>query len=120
MGLTSWKSEVVRKTDVTTAKNYLKEEEIDGLSLIVGMWLDYAERQAKQRQQVFMKDWQDKLNAFLEFNEYKILEDKGKISKAEADQKALNEYKEYNKHQPIQSDFDKQIKKYLESGSSDS
>jgi len=57
---------------------------------------------------------------FLEFNEYKILEGKGRISKAEADQKALNEYKEYNKYQPIESDFDKRIKKYLENGSSDS
>jgi hypothetical protein len=56
---------------------------------------------------------------FLEFNEYRILEGKGKISKAEADQKALNEYKEYNKHQPIESDFDMRIKKYLKNGSSE-
>ena len=93
MGLTSWKSEVVRKTDVITAKNYLKEDEIDGLNLIVSMWLDYAERQAKQRQQVFMRDWQEKLNAFLEFNEYNILQNTGDISKKQADEHARKEYK---------------------------
>jgi len=60
MGLTTWRKEVVRKSDVTIAKNYLKEEEIDGLNFIVSMWLDYAESQAKRRQQVFMKDWQQK------------------------------------------------------------
>lgn len=53
---------------------------------------------------------------FLEFNEYKILQGKGRISKADAEQKALNEYKAYNKKQPIQSDFDRHIKKYLGSG----
>jgi len=96
MGLTSWKSEVVRKTDVTTAKNYLEEDEIDGLNLIVGMWLDYAERQAKQRQQVFMKDWQEKLNAFLEFNEYSILQNAGNIAKKQADDYARNEYEQFD------------------------
>ena len=95
MGLTSWKSEVVRKTDVITAKNYLKENEIDGLNLIVGMWLDYAERQAKQRQQVFMRDWQEKLNAFLEFNEYNILQNAGNISKKQADNYARKEYEQF-------------------------
>tara|TARA_Y100000389_G_C17439376_1_gene507621 strand:- start:703 stop:1830 length:1128 start_codon:yes stop_codon:yes gene_type:complete len=95
MGLTSWKSEVVRKTDVITAKNYLKENEIDGLNLIVGMWLDYAERQAKQRQQVFMRNWQEKLNAFLEFNEYNILQNAGNISKKQADNYARKEYEQF-------------------------
>ena len=56
---------------------------------------------------------------FLEFNEYRILKNKGSISKFEADQKAKDEYKEFNKKQPIQSDFDKQIKKYLGSGNSE-
>ena len=54
MGLTSWKGGEVRKTDVATAKNYLKEEEIDELNRIVTMWLDFAEDQAKRRKQVFM------------------------------------------------------------------
>lgn len=105
MGLTSWKSEVVRKTDVATAKNYLNEDEIDGLNLIVGMWLDYAERQAKQRQQVFMKDWQERLNAFLEFNDYNILQNAGTISKKQADNYARHEYEK----------FESQRRAYIES-----
>jgi len=64
MGLTSWKGDEVRKTDVSTAKNYLKEEEIDELNRIVVMWLDFAEDQAKRRKQVFMKDWEQTLDEF--------------------------------------------------------
>lgn len=92
MGLNTWKGEIVRKTDVTTAKNYLKEEEIDGLNLIVSMWLDYAESQVKRRQQIFMKDWQEKLNGFLKFNEHEVLHNAGNISKKQADDYARNEY----------------------------
>jgi hypothetical protein len=92
MGLTSWKAVDVRKTDVTIAKNYLKEDEIDTLNRIVVMWLDYAEDQAKRRKQVFMKDWEKKLDEFLVFNERKILPDAGSISKQEADGFAKNEY----------------------------
>lgn len=92
MGLTSWKVSEVRKTDVTIAKNYLKEAEIDALNRIVVMWLDYAEDQAKRRKQVFMKDWEKKLDEFLAFNERKILPDAGSVSKQEADDFAKNEY----------------------------
>ncbi|KIE18208.1 2-hydroxyacid dehydrogenase [Smithella sp. SC_K08D17] len=92
MGLTSWKAGEVHKTDVTIAKNYLKEEEIDGLNRIVVMWLDYAEDQAKRRKQVFMKDWEKKLDDFLKFNDRMVLPDAGKISKQEADDFAKNEY----------------------------
>ena len=92
MGLNTWKGEIVRKTDVTTAKNYLKEEEIDGLNLIVSMWLDYAESQVKRRQQIFMKDWQEKLNGFLKFNEHEVLHNASNISKKQADDYARNEY----------------------------
>ena len=73
MGLTTWKGGEVRKTDVTTAKNYLKEDEVEGLNRIVTMWLDFAEDQAKRRKQVFMKDWEQKLNQFLRFNERRVL-----------------------------------------------
>lgn len=93
MGLTVWKGEVVRKQDVTIAKNYLNESEIDELNRIVVMWLDYAEDQAKRRKQVFLKDWQQKLDEFLRFNERDVLPDAGTISKKVADQKAANEYK---------------------------
>jgi len=95
MGLTSWKGDVVRKSDVTTAKNYLREEEIDGLNLIVSMWLDYAESQAKRRLQVFIKDWQQKLDGFLEFNEHDILLNAGNISKKQADDFAQHEYAKF-------------------------
>lgn len=95
MGLTNWKGDVVRKTDVTTAKNYLKEEEIDGLNLVVSMWLDYAESQAKRRQQVFMRDWQQKLDGFLEFNEHEVLSNAGNISKKQADDYARHEYEKF-------------------------
>ena len=64
MGLTTWKGAAVRKADVTVAKNYLSEEEISELNRIVVMWLDYAEDQAKRRKQVFLRDWETRLNAF--------------------------------------------------------
>ena len=92
MGLTSWKADEVRKTDVTIAKNYLSEAEIDGLNRIVVMWLDYAEDQARRRKQIFMKDWERKLNEFLKFNERQVLPDAGTVSKQEADDFARDEY----------------------------
>ncbi|MBN2437902.1 MAG: virulence RhuM family protein, partial [Deltaproteobacteria bacterium] len=73
MGLTAWKGGEVRKTDVSTAKNYLNEKEIEELNRIVTMWLDFAEDQAKRRKQVFMKDWERKLDEFLHFNERRVL-----------------------------------------------
>ena len=85
MGLTSWKGDEVRMTDVTIAKNYLEEAEIDELNRIVVMWLDFAEDQAKRRKQVFMKDWEQKLEEFLRFNERRVLPDAGKVSKTSAD-----------------------------------
>ncbi len=92
MGLTSWKGDVVRKTDVTIAKNYLKEDEIDGLNRIVVMWLDFAEDQAKRRKQIFMRDWEQKLDEFLQFNERAVLSHAGQISKKTADTHAKSEY----------------------------
>ncbi len=92
MGLTVWKGEIVRKTDVTVAKNYLNEGEIDELNRIVVMWLDYAEDQARRRKQVFLHDWQDKLDQFLTFNERDILPNAGRVSKQRADDRARAEY----------------------------
>lgn len=97
MGLTTWKTGEVRKTDVTIAKNYLKEEEIEELNRIVAMWLDYAEDQAKRRKQVFMKDWEMKLDEFLRFNERLVLPNAGKVSKQEAEKHAESEYEEFEK-----------------------
>jgi hypothetical protein len=81
MGLMTWKGDEVRKSDVTVAKNYLHEEEISELNRIVTMWLDFAEDQAKRRKQVFMQDWERKLDQFLELNDRQVLSLAGKVSK---------------------------------------
>ncbi|HBH7052042.1 TPA: virulence RhuM family protein [Morganella morganii] len=88
MGLTSYKSDEVRKTDVTVAKNYLRENELKELNRIVNMWLDFAEDQALRRKQVFLQDWDTKLDQFLSFNDREILQGAGGISKKIADEKA--------------------------------
>lgn len=98
MGLTAWKGVKVRKGDVTIAKNYLDEAEIAGLNRIVNMYLDYAEDQAKRHQQVVMRDWRKKLDAFLQFNERDILKHSGKVSKAVADQLACEQYEIFHTH----------------------
>jgi len=95
MGLTTWKAGEVRKTDVTVAKNYLGEKEIDELNRIVVMWLDYAEDQARRRKQVFMKDWERKLDEFLAFNERKVLPNAGSVSKKAAEEHARQEYERF-------------------------
>lgn len=92
MGLTSYKGDEVRKTDVTVAKNYLHEDEIKELNRIVNMWLDFAEDQALRRKQVFLQDWADKLDQFLSFNDRDVLSGAGKISKKDADEKAKLEF----------------------------
>jgi len=95
MGLTAWKSGTVRRTDVTVAKNYLTEPEISELNRVVTMFLDYAEDQAKRRKQVFLRDWERKLDDFLRFNERGVLPDLGSVSREEADRKAMEEYERF-------------------------
>lgn len=92
MGLTNWKGGEVRKADALTAKNYLHENEIEGLNRIVVMWLDYAEDQAQRRKQIFMRDWEDKLDEFLRFNDRAVLPDAGKVSKQTAEDHAKAEF----------------------------
>ena len=92
MGLTNWQKSEVRKTDVTIAKNYLRENEIDELNRIVVMWLDFAEDQALRRKQVFIKDWETRLDEFLSFTERRILDHAGSISKQGAETHAKQEY----------------------------
>lgn len=96
MGLTSWKGAKVRKGDVTIAKNYLHHDEIGHLNRIVEMYLNYAEDQAKRRRQVFMRDWREKLDAFLQFNERDILTNAGKVTKEIADRLALEQYETFH------------------------
>jgi hypothetical protein len=104
MGLTSWKSGVVRKGDVTVAKNYLREDEISELNRIVVMFLDFAEDQAKRRKQVFLSDWQTKLDEFLKFNERPILPNAGSISREAADEKAEREYERFNERRRLEKE----------------
>lgn len=118
MGLTTWKHAPdgkIIKSDVSIAKNYLNKEEIEGLNRIVTMYLDYAEDQAKKGIPMTMKDWSEKLNVFLQFNDRDILKDLGKISAEVAKSFAESEFEKYR---PIQdklykSDFDRVVKKIL-------
>jgi len=94
-GLNTWKGKEVLKSDITIAKNYLQEAEISELNRIIAMWLDYAEDQAKRRRQVFMTDWEQKMDDFLRFNERDVLPDKGKLSRKEADAIAYAEFEKF-------------------------
>jgi len=96
MGLTSWRGSIVRKHDVTIAKNYLNADEIRDLNEIVTMYLDYAERQARQRKTVTMGQWADKLDAFLAFNEQEILTHAGKVKAEVARKIAEDRYELFN------------------------
>lgn len=96
MGLTSWNGHRVRQQDVTIAKNYLDQPEIEELNRIVVMYLDHAEDQAKRRKTMTMAEWERKLNAFLTFNERDLLEHAGKISAQVAETLALNRYEEFD------------------------
>jgi hypothetical protein len=95
MGLTSWKNGAVRKADVTVAKNYLYGEEIAELNRIVVMFLDFAEDQARRRKQIFLRDWQKRLDDFLRFNDRNVLPDGGTVSRQDADEKASREYEHF-------------------------
>ncbi|NYV82779.1 virulence RhuM family protein [Bacillus sp. Gen2] len=109
MGLTSWKGDKVRKHDVTVAKNYLTQEELSDLNRIVTMYLDYAETQAKKKKPMYMKDWAEKLDAFLEFNEHEILTNAGKIKAKVAEQFANEQYEVFHQQrlaEPKKDDFD--------------
>ena len=114
MGLTSWKNApngTIRKSDVNIAKNYLNEEELDGLNRIVTMYLDYAEFQARNNKIMYMRDWVAKLDSFLQFNEKEILSDSGKIAAEIAKSFAENELEKFQiiQDQLFESDFDKLI-----------
>ena len=97
MGLTSWQGSIVRKQDVAIAKNYLNADEIRDLNEIVTMYLDYAERQARQRKTITMEQWAEKLDAFLTFNEHELLTNAGKIKAEIAKSIAEERYEEFDK-----------------------
>ena len=116
MGLTNWKNAPdgrVLKSDVTVAKNYLQETEIRKLERTVTSYFDYIEGLVERRNTFTMQSLAESIDRFLSFNEYKILEGKGSISKKQADEKASQEYEKFNRTQKIVSDFDKQIKQLM-------
>ncbi len=96
MGLTTWKGGRVRKQDVTIAKNYLSQNEIEALDRIVVMYLDYAEDQASRRRTLTMHDWEDKLDAFLQFNEREVLTHAGKLRANVAEKLVLERYESFD------------------------
>ena len=112
MGLTSWENYPdgkIQKYDVSIAKNYLDEDELQGLRRIVTMYLDYAEHQASRHIPMTMEDWADRLNRFLEFNEHDILTDSGKVTHEIAKAFAETEFEKYRIIQDrlYESDFDR-------------
>lgn len=119
MGLTSFKGNYLTIEDVTIAKNYLTENELKQLNLIVSFYLDFAELQATNRRPMKMKDWIIKLDEFLKLSEKRILTHAGNVSTKEAQQKAEAEFATYKKTEDKRyiSDFDKKVKKYLKRGS---
>ncbi len=116
MGLTTWKTAPhgkIMKSDVSVAKNYLNEKEIKALERIVTMFLDYAENQAARQIPMKMKDWVSKLDAFLKFNEYDILNNAGKVSHEVAKALAEEEYSKFRimQDRSFESDFEKAAKR---------
>jgi len=113
MGLTTWKNAPegrILKTDVIVAKNYLQENEIRQLERTVTGYFDYIEGLIERENTFTMNELAESVGKFLTFNDYKVLVGKGKVSKLQANKKALSEYDEFNKTQKIISDFDKRIK----------
>lgn len=113
MGLNTWKNAPdgrILKSDTPIAKNYLKEKEIKQLERAVTGYFDYIEDLIERENVFTMQEFEDSINAFLEFRQYQILKDNGHISHKKAQEKAYIEYEIYNKTQPIESDFDRVVK----------
>lgn len=115
MGLQSWRNETkggkITKLDVTIGKNYLTKDEIENLNRLVAMYLDWAENFARRRVALTMKDWAEKLDGFLEFNAYDVLNGFGKVNRLSAERRALLEYDRFRVIQDVEfkSDFDKVV-----------
>ena len=122
MGLTSWKNTKqggkILKSDVSVAKNYLQEKELTELNRVVTMYLDFAENMAQRHTQMKMADWVARLDAFLAFNAYEILDNPGKVSSKVAKSVAEREFDTFRLAQDIEyeSDFDKTVKEIRETG----
>jgi len=115
LGLTNFKGDYITTRDIGIAKNYLTEDELKQLNLIVSLFLDFAELQATNGRLMKMLDWIEKLDSFLIISEKQILTDSGKISHKQAINRAKIEYKEYRESEDknLVSDFDKDMKKII-------
>lgn len=119
MGLTTWKNAPdgrILKSDVSVAKNYLDEKQIRQLERAVTGYFDYIEDLIERENTFTMVEFADSINEFLAFRRYDILEGKGKIAASAAKEKAEAEYDEFNRHQQIFSDFDKELQKMFGKG----
>ena len=119
MGLTTWKNAPdgrVVKSDVTIAKNYLSEKEVESLNLLSNAFIDMAELRAKDHVLMTMADWRDVLSRFMELNNRALLPDSGRVTHEQAEEKALTEYEKYRviQDREIMSDFDRQLKKLFD------
>ena len=116
MGLATWKNAPdgrVLKSDSNIAKNYLSHEQVVALERAVVGFFDYIERLIEHHTTFTMEEFAKSVNAFLEFNRYDILEGNGSVSREDADAKAFAEYDKFNRHQQLESDFDRQMKLLL-------
>lgn len=117
MGMSTYKNAPggrVLKSDSLVAKNYLSEEEIRKLERAVSAFFDYIEGIIERRNTFTMKSFAESVDKFLSFNEYRILEGYGSVSRKQAESKAVAEYEKFNKQQRIESDFDREMKKLLQ------
>lgn len=117
MGMSTYKNAPdgrVLKSDTTIAKNYLSEDEIRQLERAVSSFFDYIEGIIERRNTFTMESFAESVNKFLAFNEYRILEGYGSVTRKQAEQKAFAEYDKFNKQQHIESDFDREVKKLLQ------
>jgi hypothetical protein len=117
MGMSTYKNAPdgrVLKSDAVIAKNYLSEDDIKKLERAVAAFFDYIERVIEQRNTFTMAGFAESMDKFLAFNEYRVLEGYGSVSREQAEQKALAEYEKFNKQQRIESDFDREVKKLLQ------
>lgn len=116
MGLTNWKNDKIRKSDVVIAKNYLNDQELSDLNLLVTAYLDFAELQARRRNTMYMKNWLDTLDIFLKASNSEILEHAGHVSHEQALKKAIKEYDKYkqihiNDKMQVEKDFEDLLEK---------
>lgn len=117
MGLTTWKNAPngrVLKSDVSVAKNYLDEKQIHKLERSVSSYFDYVEDLVEEENIFTMKEFSESIDAFLSFRKYQILKDKGSISSSQAKKKAEQEYDVFNRTQKIDSDFDKEVRRLMQ------